>query len=88
MATKTERSFIFYLKCIPVVCPSSELPILRFFFPFLFYLPAFQEHLLTPLVNQSLLTAQSGDEELVSGANDLYFEDANGRGSCTYLERS
>lgn len=54
MATKTERSFTFYLKFIPLVCPSSELPEIFFF---LFYLPAFQDHLLTPLVNQSLLTA-------------------------------
>lgn len=34
MATKTERSFTFYLKFIPLVRPSSEL-LEIFFFPFL-----------------------------------------------------
>lgn len=67
MATKTERSFIFYLKFIPVVCPSSELSILRFFFPFSIFQPfGGGGHLLTPLVNQSLPTYQSGGKELVS----------------------
>lgn len=38
MATKTERSFTFYLKFIPLVCPSSELPEI-FFFSFSIFQP-------------------------------------------------